>query len=52
MFTIPVTNYCEKYGLTQQEVDKMNDKFRNANGTFVTPSTDYEKEFAIDLILE
>jgi hypothetical protein len=30
----------------------MEEKFRNSNGTFVNPSTDYEREFAIDLIIE
>lgn len=30
----------------------MEDKFRNQTGTFVNPTTDYEREFAIDLIIE
>lgn len=47
----PITDYCAKYDLTQQQVDKMVERFKNGKD-FVQPSADYEREFVTDCIIE
>lgn len=47
----PITDYCAKYDLTQSQVDKMVERFKNGKD-FVQPSADYEREFVTDCIIE
>ena len=46
-----VTDYLTKYDLTNDQLSKMKDKFKKEK-EFPTPSTDAEKEYALDCIIE
>ena len=46
-----VTDYLTKYDLTADQFSKMKDKFKK-DKDFPSPSTDAEKEYALDFIIE
>jgi hypothetical protein len=47
----PITDYAAKYDLNPGQVNKMTEKFKYGKD-FVQPSTDYEREFVTDCIIE
>jgi hypothetical protein len=47
----PVTDYLTKYDLTADQFSKMKEKFKK-DKDFPNPSTDAEKEYALDSIIE
>jgi hypothetical protein len=47
----PVTDYLTKYDLSTDQLSKIKDKFKK-DKDFPNPSTDAEKEFALDWIIE
>ena len=47
----PVTDYLTKFDLTADQLSKIKDKFKK-DKDFPNPSTDAEKEFALDWIIE
>ena len=47
----PVTDYKEKYDLSNDQLTSMKNKFQKGKD-FVNPTTDCEKEYALDMIIE
>jgi hypothetical protein len=47
----PVTDYLTKYDITADQLSKIKDKFKK-DKDFPNPSTDAEKEFALDWLIE
>ena len=44
------TDYCAKFNLSQDQFQKLKEKYKK-DKDFITPTTDAEKEYALDSIL-
>lgn len=44
----PITDYMTKYDMSNEQFQKMKEKFGKRDRDFIQPSTDAEKEYVLD----